>query len=177
MKRFSFVLACFLLVPLIVNAGWQDREGNPQPDTPDKKSIGDFGAWLILTGKEDEAFKNWNTPSEGVYLDTEDKFKRNEFVSALVIFSGCGEDDKGNCNLAVKFKIFQPDGRVYSDMPMQEAWIDKPSPGRALQMSYGYMKVRIEDDEPLGTYEITVDVIDANSGKVIRLSSKFQVSE
>jgi len=165
------------LLPFSIWAGWIDRAGNELPETHDQKSIGDFGAWLILTGNVNQAFKNWGTPSEAIYIDTEDKFKRNEFVSALVVFSGCGEDELGNCNLAVKFKVLNPTGGIYADIPLQEAWIGKPSPGKALQMSVGYIMVSIEDHEPIGTYEIEADIIDLNSKKELNLSSKFLVAE
>ena len=176
MKRINLVI--FLLAfPMLSFPGWQDREGNSLPDTPDMKSIGDFGAKLILTAKEKETIEIWNIPSEGVNIDTEDTYKRNEFITALIIFSGCGEKDTGHCNLAVKFKIIQPDGEVYADLPEQEAWIGKPSPGKALQMSVSYLKVRIEDHEMLGTYEILADVIDANLRETLNLSSKFNILE
>ncbi len=176
---FKSALTYALLVTLSFAsvAGWIDREGNPLPDSPDQKAIGEFGAWLLLTNNVEKALKNWGTPSETVYLDTEKNYKRNEFISALIIFSGCTEDKNGHCNLAVKYKIIQPDGKIYADLPIQEAWIGKASPGKALQMSIGYVKVRIEDHEAIGTYEILADVIDSNLDEKISLSSKFEILE
>ena len=158
-------------------AGWIDREGNPLPDTESRKSIGEFGAHLILTDKEHEAFQHWNIPSAVVDLSTTDEIKRNDFISALIIFSGCSANKEGNCNLIVKFRIVQPDGSIYADLPIQEAWVNKPAPGKSLQMSVGYVEVRIEDDEPLGVYQVFADVTDQNSGKAISLSSKFKALE
>ena len=177
MNSLRALAALILFLPLGITAGWIDREGNKLPDTHDQKAIGDFGAWLLLTGNVEQAFKNWNTPSETVHIDTENKFKRNEYVSALVVFSGCGEDEIGNCNVAVKFKVLNPNGSIYADLPLQEAWIGKPSPGKALQMSIGYIMVKIEDHEPIGTYEIEVNVLDLNLKQNLSLSSQFHVSE
>ncbi len=176
MKRISLII-CLLVSPTLVISGWQDRDGNPLPETHDRRSTGDFGAWLILTAKEKETIEVWNIPSEWVNIDTEEIYKRNEFVTALVVFSGCRENNSGHCNLVVKFKIIQPGGEIYADIPAQEAWVGKPSPGKAVQMSVSYVKVRIENHEPLGTYEVLADVIDSNLGESLSLSSKFKIIE
>lgn len=174
-SKSALVFALLLSLSSASVAGWIDRDGNPLPDTPDQKAIGEFGAWLILTNNVEKAFRNWGTPSETVYLDTEKIYKRNECISALIIFSGCTEDELGHCNLAVKFKIIQPDGKIYADLPLQKAWVGKASPGKALQMSIGYVKVSIEDHEPSGTYEILAEVIDSNLKEKISLSSQFEI--
>ena len=44
-------------------------------------------------------------------------------------------------------------------------------------MSVAYIKVRIEDNELMGTYEILADVIDSNLKQKLSLSSKFEILE
>ncbi|MBX3320965.1 MAG: hypothetical protein KF890_13865 [Nitrospira sp.] len=177
-KALRFILACVLLAPLFTLAGWIDREGKPLPDAPDRKSIGDFGAWLVLTDKESEAFSRWDTPSEGVYLSSRDKIERGNILTALVMFSGCGTDKNGNCDLVVKFKVVRPDGRTYADLPYQEAWVDKPVPrNKSLGMSVGYIRVIIEPGEPLGKYKVYANVRDKNLNKTIELLSVFESVE
>ena len=174
-KHFSIIL--LVLFPSLSLGGWIDREGNQLPDTNYRKSIGSFGAQLILTSKVEEAFKNWEQPSDPVDIDTSETIKRNEFVSALIVFSGCAENESKHCNLTVKFIVLQPDGKVYANIPTQEVWMNKPSPGRALQMSVGYIKLRVEDHEPLGLYQIIAEVHDLNSNKKLSLSSEIEVVE
>ncbi|MCP4237206.1 MAG: hypothetical protein GY770_27085 [Aestuariibacter sp.] len=157
-------------------SGWIDRDGNPIPDSAEQKSIGQFGAWLLLTNDVKNSLEKWNTPSETVYIDTSKNYKKNEYIAAFVFFSGCSENESGKCNLNVKYKIIQPDGKVYADIPEQEAWSKKP-PGRSIQMSTAYIQVRIESHELKGTYEILADVIDNNSSQKLNLSSKFEISE
>jgi len=165
-------IICFSLV--IDASAWIDRKGNPLPDEPERKSIGNFGAWLVLTDKEGQAFANWATPSESVYIDTTDKIERGRILTAIVTFSGCGADKNGNCNLLVKYKIIQPDGAVYADLPYQEAWVDKPAPNnRSLGMSMGYIRMVIEDDEPLGKYTVQAKVVDRNLNKSLDLETHF----
>jgi hypothetical protein len=115
------------------------------PDETDRKSIGEYGAWLVLTDKENHAFTNWDTPSEEVYIPSTEKIEKGKTLTALIVFSGCAADDKGNCNLLAKYKVLLPDGSVYADLPFQEAWIDKPVPAkRSLGLSIGYIQVVIE---------------------------------
>ena len=178
MKLRSALLLALLLLPSLACAGWVDRNGTPSPDAPDRKSCGDFGAWLVLTDKEEEAFTNWDTPSEGVHLPSTEEIERGKALSTLLIFAGCAVDNIGNCNLLVKYKILQPDGSVYADLPYQEAWIDKPvPPNKTLGLSVGYVKVIIENDEPLGKYTVHANVFDKNSQTQLSLTSHFVAAE
>jgi hypothetical protein len=177
-KSISRIIGIILFALVIDASAWIDREGNPLPDEPDRKSIGSFGAWLVLTDKEGQAFANWATPSESVYIDTTDEIERGKILTAIVTFGGCGADKNGNCNLLVKYKIIQPDGAVYSDLPYQEAWVDKPAPkNRSLGMSIGYIRVDIEDDESLGKYTVQAKVVDRNLNKILELETHFLAVE
>lgn len=167
-----------LLVSCSALAGWVDMEGHSLPDTEFRKAIGDFGAQLVLTDKEEETFTKWNTPSSVVNIATTKKINKGKFLTAAIIFFGCGADKSGNCELLVKFKILQPDGSTYADLPPQEAWVNKPAPpNKSLQMSVGYIRVRIEPNEPLGKYTITAEVIDKILGKSLTVSDNFEAIE
>jgi len=177
-KSIGRCIGVFLLVLVFDASAWIDRAGNPLPDEPDRKSIGSFGAWLVLTDKESQAFTNWATPSESVYLGTTNQIEKGKILTALVTFSGCGADENGNCNLLVKYKIMQPDGAVYADLPYQEAWINKPAPtNRSLGMSISYIRVVIENDEPLGKYTVQAKVVDRNLNISLELETYFLAVE
>ena len=171
------VLCILLVLPLLSVAGWLDQSGNPLPDTDARKSIGKLGVNLLLTNKEKEAQNKSKAPSSGGNPDTIDKIKRNEFITALLLFSGCGVDEKGNCDLLVKYKILQPDGKVYADIPVQKAWAGKPPADNDLQVSKAYIKIRIENKEPLGVYQVMADVVDKVSGESLSLLTKFEAIE
>ena len=172
-----FVLIAALILPAFVNAGWVDKNGNHLTDTPDMKSSGAFGAMVLLTAKEKETFEKWGIPSVEVFIDTADTFKKNEFVTVLVFFVGCGVNEIGHCNLAVKFKVIQPDGGIYADLLQQEAWTGKSPSDNTVQMSTSYIKIRIEDHEPLGKYEVLVDVFNLYLDTKLSLSANFEVVE
>jgi hypothetical protein len=172
-----FVLIAMLILPALVNAGWVDKNGNHLMDTPNMKSRGAFGALMLLTAKEKETFEKWDIPSAEVFIDTADTFKKNEFVTVLIFFVGCGVNQIGQCNLAVKFKVIQPDGGIYADLPQQEAWTGESPSDNTVQMGTSYIKIRIEDNEPLGKYEVLVDVFNLYLDTKLSLSTIFEVVE
>ena len=177
MKK-SIVILLILLLPSVCFGGWNDRQGNPLPDEPHMKSTGTFGAQLVLTDKEALMLERWNTPSETVYFSSTDTIKINEPITAFIIFSGCGADENGNCNLIGKYKIYQPDGSVYADLPFQEIWVNKPvPPNRNLALGVGYIKIVIEPHEQLGEYVVEMEVVDNNLKKKLLLETNFTATK
>ena len=170
----SVLLVSLMLAPAIACAGWIDRSGNPLSDQENRKSTGDLGAWLILTDKEGEAFSNWNSPSEGVSIPSTRIIAKGRILSILIVFTGCAADERGNCNLVVKYKILQPDGSISANLPFQEAWVDKPvPPDKSLGISIGYVRLTIEENDPLGEYVVEARVVDRNSNRTLDLRSHF----
>lgn len=172
MKITTLLLACLLASN--AQAGWIDKQGKPLPEVEDRKANGDLGAQLIFTTNEEALFKKWATPSESVYFDTVERVEINQPVSAFVIFFGCKPNPSGNCNVSMRFRVIQPDRKVYSETPAMEVWIDKPAPtGRSLGLSVDYLKVVVEPHEQRGRYTVQTQVRDNNSGTVISLQKSF----
>lgn len=172
------LIALVFSLPALANSGWIDKQGNAVPDSDHMKSSKDFIAQLVLTDNEAEALKNWNTPSESVYFPTTDKIEKSKIITAFIVFGGCAVDKKGNCDLRMQITVYQPDGSVYSKLPIMEVWSGKPvPPNRSLGLSADYMRVIIENDEPLGKYRIETKVMDMNSGSNMLLSSSFTAVE
>ena len=172
------ILSVFLFIPALAFAGWINKQGETLPDSENRKAIGAFGAQLILVGDENQLFKHWATPSETVDVKTIDSVTVNGFINAFVVFSGCKPDTKDNCNVSMRFRVIQPDGKVYADTPPMEVWENKPAPqGKMLELSVQYLKVRIEPKDQLGRYMIYTQVRDNNTGTVLQLQSPFTASK
>jgi hypothetical protein len=119
-------------------------------------------------------FEQWNASSETVDVKTTDIVEVNGAINAFVVFSGCKRDAAGNCSVEMRFRVLQPDGKVYAETPAMEVWNRKPAPpGRSLELSVQYLKVVIEPTDQLGTYTIQSQVRDNNSGDVLQLSGPF----
>ena len=176
MRLIALLFAC--LLGSYAQAGWIDKQGKPLPESEDRKAIGDFGAQLIFTNDEQALFKTWAIPSESVNIDTVESVQINQPISAFIIFSGCKATPSGNCNVSMRFRIIQPDGKVYSETPAMEVWHDKPAPhGRALELSVQYLKVVVEPHEQRGRYTVQAQVRDDNSGAVVDLKKTFTASD
>ena len=179
MKHFSgsILLSLFLLSAAAI-AGWVDKQGNPIPDSDNMKSVGDLIAQLVVTDNEAQVLKNWGTPSQSVYLPTADEIERNKIITAFVVFGGCAVDANGNCDLRMQITVYQPDGKIYSKLPVMEVWSGKPvPPNRSLGLSVKYMRVIIEPGEQLGMYKIDTNVIDKIGGKSMVLKTHFTAVE
>lgn len=168
------VLTVIALLCGHAHAGWINKHGEKLPDAEDRKAVGDFGAQLIFTSDEQALFKKWATPSETVNLDTVESVTINQPISALIVFSGCKPTAKGQCNVSMRFRVLQPDGKVYSETPTMEVWQNKPAPrARSLELSVQYLKIVVEPHEQRGRYTIQAQVRDDNTGAVLSLQKTF----
>ncbi len=168
------VLSVIALLCGSANAGWINKQGAKLPDSEDRKAVGDFGAQMIFTSDEQALFKKWATPSETVELNTVESVAINQPISAFIVFSGCKPTAKGHCNVSMRFRVLQPDGKVYSETPAMEVWQDKPAPrAHALELSVQYLKIIVEPHEQRGRYTIQAQVRDDNSGSVLSLQKSF----
>jgi hypothetical protein len=179
MGKFALVLlGAFLFGGAAFSAQWTDKSGKTIPDQEGMKSAANFIAQIILTTDEQSLLKKWSTPSETVNVSTASTVERNKPISAFIVFGGCKVDQRENCNLVVKFKIFQTDGKVYADLPEMEVWSGKPvPPNRSIQLSVAYLKVVIENGEQLGTYKVVAEVADKNAKESVSLFTAFNAVE
>lgn len=171
-------LTLTLLFSVSAIAEWIDKQGNVVPDSDNMKSVGKLIAQQIITDNEAKALKNWETPSETVYLPTTEQIERNKILTAFIVFAGCSVDAKGNCDLRMQITIYRPDGDIYANLPVMEVWSEKaPMPNNNLGLSVDYMRIIIEPNEQLGKYQIDTKVMDKISGDSMLLTSYFTAIE
>lgn len=170
----KIIVFLLLLFPAIALAGWINKAGEPLTDSDSRKAVGDFGAQLIFVGDENELFKRWAIPSEMVDVKTVEMVEVNGAINAFVVFSGCKPDKRGNCSVSMRFRVRQPDGKIYADTPPMEVWHDKQAPrGKSLELSVQYLKVVIEPKDQLGKYSVYAQVRDNHTETVLQLQAPF----
>ncbi len=174
----SCALILFLLIFLVSPAqAWIDRNGNTLENTADRKSVGNFGAWLLLIDNEEKFYRKWKIPGT-LNVKTVKKIRRNSSITALIIFSGCAADPNGNCHVLVDFHITLPNGKSYGKMVNQPLWINRPNPKTGtLQIGESFIRARIEPHEPTGMYGIRASIKDKNSATTIDLETTFLAHE
>lgn len=129
------ILVLSLLTGFNASGQWIHRSGKPLPNTDDRKAIGHFGAEIVFITDAEQLEKTWATPSDTVHVDSIERVRINQPISAFIVFSGCQATSTGKCNVAMAFRVIQPDGKVYATTPDMEAWQDKDAPGSALALS------------------------------------------
>jgi hypothetical protein len=168
------LLALLLTLPISALAGLINKQGEPLPDRADRKAIGDFGAQMVFVPDEQSLFKVWDTPAPTVNVATVDKVTPGDQLNAFIVFSGCKNDKVGHCDVTVRFRVLQPNGKVYVHTPPMEVWQFKKAPsGRTLELGAQYLKVAIEPADMLGKYTVVADIKDHVSGASLNLSAPF----
>jgi hypothetical protein len=169
------VLVFICLLPNITIAGWQNMEGEEIPETANRQSLNDFGAMLMLTDKQDDLFVKWLQPGKAVKMDVTDKVERNKLISILIFFSGCRTDAEGNCNVAANYKMWNPEGNLFREIPSAPVWVKKPGPkAGSLELTETYVKIK---PTSIGKYIVDAEVIDLNQDIRLFLRSGFEAIE
>jgi hypothetical protein len=134
-------------------------------------------ASLFITAKGAELFQAWNTnPAGGFSIVPVKVAQRGEFLSAVVLFSGCAAAKDGNCNALLDITAFDPSGDVYGEFKEQELWVAKPAPAQGhSQLAVGYMGMVIEPTDPSGEYKVVAKARDLVSGEVVVAEARFTV--
>jgi hypothetical protein len=168
----AIILFSCCLLPNVTMAGWQNMKGEQIPETASRKSLDDFGAMLMLTDKQDDLFAKWLKPGKVVEMDVTNKVERNELISVLIFFSGCKADTKGYCNVIANYKMWNPQGQLFREMPNTRVWVNKPGPkAGSLELTEAYVKIK---PTSVGRYSVEAEVKDLNQDVKLLLRSSFE---
>lgn len=178
LRRYGLPFLTLAFFAGLVSAGWRE-DGKPVPDTTWRKSAGDLGVMLMLTDDPEGFFEQWNRPPAPDYkpnLSSATETHRGGQVASLVIFMGCKSDNAGNCDLDADFRLLRPDGSVYGEQKNVEVWKARPAPPQPnLQVGVGVFGIKVEEDDPFGTYVFEVKVRDRNAKIELVLTQELKV--
>lgn len=167
---FVFVISLFALPAA---AQW-NTNGAPVPDEPWRKSVGKFGAMLLLSDKPDEFIADWSQP-DMPSISTTSEARRGEPIVGFVLFVGCKELD-AVCSSVVDFTVLKPDGSEYAKIAGAELWKGKPAPPEdRIQLSLANLGIRIEPEDPSGEYTVKARVTDLHALRTVELERRFVV--
>jgi hypothetical protein len=165
------IAAAFLLVaaPPAMASNSQTQGPNLATTEPvgpnavkDQASEGDFGVLQFATIDPETLYKNWEAPTEGVAINATQQMHRGEAILTFITFRGCKADGNGNCKVTADYVAFAPDGTIYGSTKGATIWDMRPPKGVELSMAvYG---IRIEQNEPLGDYKISISTTDHVAG-------------
>jgi hypothetical protein len=133
-------------------------------------------AEMLITNQPGALFMRWQQGDKGL-LPNVQTARRGEPMAAVVLFSACGSDAKGNGNVTMDMTVLDPSGKVYGEMKGTEVWVGKVAPSAGeTQLGVGYMMIRIEAKDAPGQYRIKAHITDHVSGTVLDREQSFAVS-
>ncbi len=170
-----FTVSLVLSLSSTVSAQWF-RDGERIPDRAWSKSVGTFGAMLLLSDAPDEFLDNWSQRTPGVSIRTTGTGQRGVPLAPFILFVGCKENGAASCNTSFDLEVLKPDGSEYFSTNNLELWRGKPSPQMGtLGLGIGYTEIDLNPQDPLGRYLVRTKIRDANAEVELTLEQSFEV--
>ncbi|PWT93497.1 MAG: hypothetical protein C5B55_04465 [Blastocatellia bacterium] len=161
MKILAAIFAVLLLSNGVAHAQWK-KDDKSVEDTPDRKSVGAFGAQLLVVRDPRGFIEDWQKP-QTPEIKPVSEVKRGELLGAFVLFAGCKPDEREMCNSEVDYSFYRPDGSLYAERKQQPLWKEQAPPSANIQLSRAILGIRMEKDDPPGEYKIKAKVSDLNA--------------
>jgi len=178
-RRWSCLPIALLILPLVAHAQWSTDEGEQLPDTPWRKSSGDFATMLLITGDLEALLDEWKrsgATDDEAEVETTSRVGLGETVAAAIVFSGCTAGEDGNCDSETDFRVIAPDGSVYAKFERAELWKDKPAPAAdSFRVGVANLELAFEPSDPVGTYRIEATTRDNLGHVVLELVQDLEV--
>ena len=182
LSRTGSAAATVLVMLSLAVPGWSQWKTNGEllEDAADQKTVDGFGAWLIVTDDPEGLFEAWArppSPDYGPAISMVSSAHRGDVVMATVVFSGCAENTDGVCDTSITYTAYFPDGSVYG-RHSGTLWSGYPNPGNGhVQLSADGLGLKVELDDPFGTYRVTAGIVDNVSGVEMILETELSVIE
>ena len=175
MRIYRAILVGSLAMFAIPSAAQWNENGKPVPDSDSAKHDNEFAAMLLVVSDLQATFAAWEERGPGVSLPESKSAKLNKPFGAVVVFRGCKAGAAGNCDATVSFRIYRPDGTLYTKQDPATLWRFAPPPGKALQLSEQNLGPVIDSPNPPGFYIIEATVRDQVANVSLNLRKRIQV--
>jgi hypothetical protein len=155
---------------------WLDSEGKPAADTPDRRSVGSFGGWLLVTSDQDWREK-WNTPREETPKFTVTSSpRRGQKIFVLIFFGNPKLDVNRAANVTCDIRLTGPNDTVPVDVRNIDCFKGTISiDPKSIFVSAPVIEFVGEPADPLGQRVVEVVVRDNNAKVEIPLRTEFEL--
>jgi hypothetical protein len=174
MKIITAAFALILFGNAIVFGQW-NKGGQREPDAADRKSVGSFGAHLIIVEDPKAFIQEWQKP-ETPNITPVKSVDRGSLIGAFVLFAACKPNAQGMCNSEVDYMVYKPDGSLYAERKSQPLWKDEAPPAPNIQLSRAILGIRLEKNDPSGEYKVKAKVSDLNAQISFELETTFRLN-
>lgn len=101
--------------------------------------------------------------------------RRGSPVITVLLFAGAGVSSSGLADVKCDFLAYRPDGSVYGKQLNAVVWNRAIPKQPGIQLSEGYMGIRMEPKDPPGKYKVEARVHDRIKKVDLVLRATFQV--
>jgi hypothetical protein len=173
MKIFNAIL---FVVLLAFSPAFSQHAGNgqPAPDTPDRKALNGFGGHLIVVKNPQAFIKEWVKPKTPKIKSARD-VKRGDAIGAFVLFAGCKPNSQGICKSVVDYTVYKPDGTVFAERKSLPLWDLQAPPAPNIQLSKAILAFKPGPGDGAGEYKVKARVSDLNANITLELETKFRL--
>ena len=153
---------------------WKDPTGTPVPETRERKSVGGFGAWLVVTSDQDWEAR-WNTPPDTTpHFTQATTVEKGGRLYVLLLFSNPALTKDGHADVKCDIEIERPD-KTISALGRDAVCFAGPlsGPARQLYLSGPVLNFVGEERDPLGEWRVRVKMKDRVRGVDVPLETSF----
>ena len=146
------------------------------PAAPNSARAGAFAVVQVATVNEAEFVATWRKPGPHVHENVTTRPRRGQTLATFIAFTGCQADKRGDCNVTVTYKLYDPSGKLIGQ-PTLEVWSKKPRPNpQFVSLSVQSMALGFTQTDPLGAYVIEATVIDHVAGVTLHTRQVHNLS-
>jgi hypothetical protein len=177
MKRIAALvsLIAFFGAASAQDSYWRSRDGQPVPDTDQRKSSRGFGGWVIATADADWEAK-WNTPAQETPEFAEaHSVRKGQRVFTLIFIGNPLPDSNGEVNVRCHIRVTRPNGSVAvdrRDLPCLQGRLQ----GNPLNLRLAGITLPFvgEEGDPLGRWMTEITLHDVERDVVLDLRNVFE---
>ncbi len=176
----KLLLVLLFLVPISAISDdfhWRAADGSIAPNVDNRKTINNFGGWLLVTSDKDWESK-WNQ-SHTIPKFTEAKqVKRGESVTILPFFANPKLDKNSNFLILCDIKLTRPNSTIAideTDIPCAQGKLT--SSPQQMFLTRTVIQYFGEDKDPLGEWKLMFNMKDPQKGVSLPLETSFELIE
>ncbi len=155
---------------------WRNANGEPVPDSENRKTKDGFGAHLIITDNLGfyNDWRKWERPR----ISIAETAVIGQMVIPLVIYVNPRRDADECVDVTCDFTIIRPDGSIAHKIPDLTCANGKmQAPRNNLLLSQSELQWSADEGDPLGKWTFNVTVKDNNRGVEIPLTTSIEITE
>lgn len=174
--RVTFCLLFLLSQAAHGQSSWIGLDQRPLPDTESRKSLNDFGGWLVVTSDLDWE-KKWETSPQTVPVFNESHTVTiGKRLAILTFFVNPTTDNSGTFKLSCNLLVKRPNHTIAIDKK------NYPCGGGILRGDPGYIRLSPmilnfigETSDPPGTWTVELHLRDVVRHTTLNLKTTFQL--